>query len=228
MLCLSVLNPVASYAAKWKDVPQELLALQRNPYDPGSGALIIFDEGNMTLVERKLEVYRRVKVFTDEGKKYASVKVWFQNSESVHDIKARVIFSDGRTLDMPSTDVLTEHLSEGSGVIKFTIPGVTTGSILEFKYIKEIRYVEPWYFDSADYTLSSTITVKVPELYWYTADYVNLDNPPEMSQVKWFDLTGKGTTYTWSMKNRRAVREEPYSHSWENLRAGIRLGYLKT
>ena len=228
MLCLATVFSAVSYAAKWKDVPQELLALQKNPYDPGSGALIVFDEGNMTLVYGsdsfwyEMERYRRVKVFTDEGKKYGSVRIWYQDRESVHAIKARVLLPDGRKLDMPSTDVLTEQLSETWTSIKFTIPGVTKGSILEYQYTKKSEWVgtlPAWHFDSGDYTLSSTFTATVPKEFQYTGNYVNMGNPPEMNQVKWVD--GRGTSYTWSMKNRPAVKAEPYSLSWEKLRAGI-------
>ena len=80
IVCCAVLLPTASQAAKWEAIPPELLALKDNPYDPGAGALVVFNNGELRLFYQsdmwiELEVYRRIKIFNDEGKRYATVEI---------------------------------------------------------------------------------------------------------------------------------------------------------
>jgi hypothetical protein len=226
--CLLLLIPSAGRAAKWKDIPPQLLALQSNPYEPGGSALIIFRDGDLRLFYASrsawydLEVYARIKIFTDEGKKYASVRIPYYQGQSIKNVKARVILPNGQQTDMPATQVITEQLSPGSGVVKFTIPGVAKGAIIEYQYLRtseNIVLLHTWVFESSDYTLSSTFMATVPKEFQYSGNYVNLTQEPEFSQTKWID--GRGTTYAWTLKNRPGVKEELFSRPAENLYAGI-------
>lgn len=228
LFSLWVVSPSFAYAVKWKEVKRELLGLNQNPFDPGSGALIVFNEGTLRVfytgdVWWELVIYKRIKIFNETGRDYATVTIPYHRQEKISDIRARVILGNGETVDMKANTVADLPGPDRYGKIKkFTIPGVEDGSIIEYQYkttSENIFYLYPWFFQGYDYTLSSTLTLTVPEEFQYKGSFVNLDQQPETSQERWID--GRGTTYTWTVRNLPGVPEEPFSRPVHNRRGGM-------
>ncbi|MBV9073105.1 MAG: DUF3857 and transglutaminase domain-containing protein, partial [Acidobacteria bacterium] len=92
--------------------------------------------------------YYRIKILTDEGKKYADVKVAYDNAYShVTDIKGRTIHSDGTVIlfegkALDGTMFKTKRLKILAKT--FTLPDVQVGSIIEYKYT--VRTDPGWAF----------------------------------------------------------------------------------
>lgn len=228
--------PRESAAIKWADVSPELLALNDNPYEPGAGALIVFNDANIQLfygdyVWIEMEVYRRIKVFTDDGKRYASVALNYASDEKISNVKARVTLPNGDTIELRENQIIDEARVSGAGRYasmvygrqkKFTIPGVVPGSIVEYQYlIKSERtgHLRSWYFQGSDYTLSSTLKATVPKEIQYSGAFINVREEPKSSVEKWVD--GRGTTYTWRLDNLPGVKEEIFGPRLEAMRAGM-------
>ena len=118
-ICIAM--PSFAYAVKWKKVEQELLNLNQNPYDPGSGALIVFNDGSLRVfytgdVWWELTVYNRIKVFNETGREYATVSISYLSSEvKISDIRARVIHRNGQTDNMKSNAVVDLPDRAGTG-----------------------------------------------------------------------------------------------------------------
>lgn len=81
--------------------------------------------------------YARIKVLTEKGKELATVEVPYGGGFKVSEIEARTIHPDGTVIPLQGKpeDLLTAK----SGDVKFgrkvfTLPDVTVGSILEYKY----------------------------------------------------------------------------------------------
>lgn len=225
--------PTNTHAVKWKEVQQELLGLSQNPFDPGSGAMIVFNDGSLRVfytgsVWWELVIYKRIKIFNETGRKYATVTIPYLSQEKISDIRARVILGNGETVDMKAHTVADLPGPDRYGKIKkFTIPGVDDGSIIEYQYkttSENIFYLYPWFFQGYDFTLSSTLTLTVPREFQYKGSFVNLSQQPETSQERWID--GRGTTYTWIVRNLPGVREEPLSRPAQNRRGGMNFTWV--
>lgn len=233
LFSLWVSLPSFAYAVKWKEVTRELLGLNENPFDPGSGAMIVFNDGSLRVfytgsVWWELVIYKRIKIFNETGRKYATVTIPYYRQEKISDIRARVILGNGETVDMKAHTVADLPGPGRYGKIKkFTIPGVEDGSIIEYQYkttSENIFYLYPWFFQGHDFTLSSTLTLTVPKEFQYKGSFVNLDLQPESSQERWID--GRGTTYTWTVRNLPGVREEPLSRPAQNRRGGMNFTWV--
>src|SRR5262249_50871950 len=83
----------------------------------------------------------RIKVLTDEGKKYANVELPYQKGESnVRDLNARTIEPDGSIVpfDGKTFDKLVVRVRRENVMAKtFTLPDVRVGSIIEYRYMRE-------------------------------------------------------------------------------------------
>ena len=226
--------PTFANAVSWKKVEQELLNLNQNPFDPGSGALIVFNDGSLQVfytgdVWWELTVYSRIKIFNETGRDYATVTISYLSSEvKISDIRARVIQRNGQTDDMKSNSVADlPGPSRYRKIKKFTIPGVADGSVIEYQYkltSENIFFLHPWFFQGYDYTLSSTLTVTVPKEFQYKGSFVNLRKQPETSQERWVD--GRGTTYTWKVSNLPGIVDEPLSQPIRNRRGGMHFSWV--
>ena len=88
-------------------------------------------------------VYARIKILTEEGRKYADVEVPFdKGKESVHGIQARTIHPDGSIVKFDGT-VYEKPIVQARGVKwlakTFTMPDVQVGSIIEYRYRHEFQ-----------------------------------------------------------------------------------------
>lgn len=236
LMLLAACLPSPVRAAKWAEIPRELLLLQSNPYDPGAGALIVFNNGGLQLFYKnniwwELKVYRRMKIFNDSGKRYATVTLSYGEGESIADIEARTILPNGtivqldkmQIFDTPRISGLGRYAALAYGKAKrFTIPGVENGAIIEYRYTKtseDIFFLDPWFFQSEDHTLRSTFMATVPREFQYVGGFVNMRVEPQSSLERWVD--GRGNTYTWTVENLPGIKTEPFMPSPEHLRGGM-------
>src|SRR5579859_4199962 len=83
----------------WQPISPDELKMTSEPAAPGAAAIILYRELKSDDNEHFEYTYYRIKILTDEGKKYADVKVAYDNSYShVTDIKGRTIHSDGTVI----------------------------------------------------------------------------------------------------------------------------------
>lgn len=122
--------------------PEEL-AMQSAPNSPGAPAVIldwvrIDDDTSSYSAE-----YKRIKIFTDEGKKYADIEIPYSPGYPyygrVAGIDARTIRPDGKIVPFAGK-VYDKVLFKGGGVRlqakTFTLPDVQPGSIIEYRFTR--------------------------------------------------------------------------------------------
>ena len=123
------------------------LKMTAEPKAPGAPAIILFrqvdrDDRGLTAHE---DVYMRIKIFTEEGRKYADIEIPFwKNSGSIVNLHARTIEADGRIVNF-SGKAFDKQIVKARGVKymakTFTMPDVQPGSILEYYYTKDRKSV---------------------------------------------------------------------------------------
>ena len=163
MILFLVISPLAP-AADWLPISPEDLALKDNPAEKGSKAMILYrsierDDAMGSQIE-----YVRVKIFTEEGKSYGDVvlppfdRAQF-NVESVH---GRTIHPDGTIVPF-NGQVFEKVVAQGRGfkyrAKAFTMPDVTPGSILDYRYVLRWEASDPatrmyYYFPRSEWQVS--------------------------------------------------------------------------
>jgi hypothetical protein len=122
------------------------------PQAPGAHAIILYrqvdrDDNIRTPHE---DNYVRVKILTEEGRKYANVEIQYRKGrESVVAVHARTIRPDGSIVEF-SGQSFDKELVKGRGLRylakTFTLPDVQVGGILEYSYT--IDFQENFLFES--------------------------------------------------------------------------------
>jgi len=131
--------PVLGLAQKedWLPVTPQDLQMKEVPGNPGASAIQLYFADYIDDDEQTEFFYHRIKILNDKGKQYADVEIEIPPEGSVGGIKARTIHPDGSIVDFTGKP-FQKTLIKGRG-IKFladtlTMPDVTPGSIVEYKY----------------------------------------------------------------------------------------------
>lgn len=143
-------TPTAS-GDEWRPISQEELKMTSVPEAPGAPAVILYREVNRDDGRNPHEDnYVRIKILTEEGRKYANVEIPFlKESGNVHGVKARSIRPDGSVVPFDGK-VVEQTIVKAKGLKylakTFTLPDVRTGSIIEYHYTLDFN--EGYVYDS--------------------------------------------------------------------------------
>jgi hypothetical protein len=137
LLCLAK-RPVV--ADDWLPIDPADLKMTSEPKAPGAPAIFLYrqvdrnDSGNATTEFN----YARIKILTEEGRKYGDVEIPFnKESEDISNIRARTIHPDGSIVGFDGK-VYEKTIVKAKGlkylVKTFSMPDVTVGSIVEYRF----------------------------------------------------------------------------------------------
>ncbi|MFI4880083.1 MAG: DUF3857 domain-containing protein [Steroidobacterales bacterium] len=137
-------------AADWLPVTADDLHLTSVAQAPGAAAVILYRQVDRDDARSFQDEYVRVKILSDEGRKYADVEIPFRHfSESVRGLEARTIRADGRVVPFTGTVYEKRLVTSRTGTTLakvFQIPDVQAGSIIEYRY--RHVYSARWVFNS--------------------------------------------------------------------------------
>ena len=144
--------PLASALDDWQPITPEELKMT-SAQAGNADAIILYHESTSDDNRKSGTEYKRIKILTEQGKRYANVEIPFggrQGHFGIHiiDVKARTISPDG-TITPFSGEVFDKTIVKGHGVKfqekSFTLPAVEVGSIIEWRYsqIWSDNYVLP-------------------------------------------------------------------------------------
>lgn len=199
--------PQLANAVDWPPVTPEDLALKDNPADPGAKAMILYRSIERDDQMGSQQEYVRIKIFTDEGKQYADVTIPpFDRSEfKFSGVQGRTIHPDGSIVPFGG-QVFEKVVERGQGVHylarTFTMPDVTPGSIIEYRYTRYWEAFNPsthmyYYFPRTDWNLQGPLFQKSahfefrparPDLFsWrlqgvHLPEYAKLDSTQDMTR----------------------------------------------
>jgi len=141
----------SAHADDWLPISQDELKMNNEPKAPGAPAIYLYRQVDRDDQENTEHTYARIKILTDEGRKYSNVEIPFlKGSGDIKGIQARTIRPDGGIANFDGK-VYEKMIVEAKGVKflakTFTLADVQPGSIIEYRYT---RYMEQGYvFDSS-------------------------------------------------------------------------------
>ena len=157
----------------WPPVPPEELALKDNAFDPGSPAVILEYEVQTDNTKSTETVYKRIKVFREEGKKYGDIEIrYVEKFTKVEEIRARVTSSSGKSEDFNGAIYDKEVIKVKKFLYNaktFTLPNIEVGSVIEYYYRLH------WHSDIPD-------VIKNPGRYLITETFAYLAAEWEIQQ----------------------------------------------
>ncbi|HEY4009929.1 MAG TPA: DUF3857 and transglutaminase domain-containing protein [Acidobacteriaceae bacterium] len=152
------------------------------PGYPGAAAVVLFREQITNDDSHATYFHERVKILTEDGKKYANVELpytkssgewgWIGNDRDISEISGRTIHPDGTIVPFsgkPYVKTLeTETLDHGTAkrqAAVFTLPDVTVGSIIEYRYASRIN---EYFYNVPDWIIQGNLYVKSAHYEWST------------------------------------------------------------
>jgi Domain of Unknown Function with PDB structure (DUF3857) len=118
----------------WKPITPEDLKFT----EAGAPAVILYANEETDDTHSSRHSYVRIKVLSEEGKKYATVEIPYdRNQMKITEVRGRTVRSDGSVLPFDGK-VYEKTIVKGHGIKilekAFTLPDVQVGSIIEYKY----------------------------------------------------------------------------------------------
>ena len=172
----------------WQPISQEELKMTSLPEAPGAPAVILYRQVDRDDGRSAHEFnYVRIKILTEEGRKYANVEIpFFKETGTVLGIKARSIRADGSIAQFDGK-VYEQTIVKAKGfkylAKTFTLPDVQIGSIIEYHYMTD--YNEAYVYDS-NWVLSN-------ELFTRHAKFSLKPNPDFALRWNWPEGLPAGT-----------------------------------
>jgi transglutaminase-like putative cysteine protease len=213
--CLATQGTVARAFDTFKAPTPEELAMKELPGYPGAAAVVLNREEIYNDDLHVIDHYNRIKVLTEEGKKYANVQLNYTvytpdvsfdvgDDKKVGVIQGRTIHPDGTIIPFtgkPFRKVLekgntgsnateTEFTSKYMETV-FTLPDVEVGSILEYRY-KTLTNLD--LYESPQWFIQGELYIKAAHYEWSPTLAGNLvDNKGrELSNMSWYPILPAG------------------------------------
>lgn len=157
------------FSQEYGKVTKDELNLNNYPSDKTAPAAVLYDIGRSFFVRNTddfdviFERTTKVKIFTEAGLKFAEIEIPFYHSdsksESVEVIEAITYNLVNNNITKTRLDIknkFTEKISDRWSILKFAIPDVKPGSVIEYKY----KVISPYKFNLRDWEFQNEIPVK--------------------------------------------------------------------
>lgn len=216
----------------WLPITPNDLAMKQSPGSPGADAVQLYYADFINDQEQSEFFYQRIKVLNEKGNRFADVEIVIPPDGSLGDLKARTIHPDGKIIDFTGKPFQkTVVKSRGVKVLAktFTMPDVTVGSIVEYKYkigMPGIVLDNSWTIQHDLYTIKESFRMKP-----YSGLLEGFDNgfqvaalfshmPSNIKPVQ------KGGGYELDVDNMPAFESEGYMPPEEDFKPQVRFFYV--
>ena len=137
VLLTVLIVPASAQKEDWQPIAQHELKIKQVPGDPGADAIQLYNADFINDEEQTEFFYHRIKVLNEKGKRHADVELTVPPGGSISSLKARTIQPDGKITEFTGKPFQkTVIKARGVKILAkaFTMPDVTVGSIIEYKY----------------------------------------------------------------------------------------------
>lgn len=199
---------------KWGKVSADEWNIKVCDFDTSASAIVLCDYGQINFEYESpitLTIHKRIKILKQNGLDQAYITIPFNGKnelETVVKIKAQTInnsdLKEAGTHIVNNEDFIKGKTDEYTGEMRFTMPAVEVGSILEYQYIQRIRtefLMEDWVFQSFLPSLHSEIRVKISE---------DLDVQIVYRGDRLLKKYGDDVLNRWYLTNLPAIKKESY------------------
>ncbi len=224
---------------KMKNVTKEDLINNEYPKDPLAEAYVIFDTGNTRFVEKYdgLVIHHirtsKIKILNNEGIKHAEISIPLYSKASKSGDKEILIKTEAYSYNLEDgelklttfddEDVFEEVINEHWRNMKFVIPNVKEGTIIEYRYTMQTPFffnLPDWAFQQKIPVAYSEYSVSVVPFYEYQFilkgaekfAYRNTKKEPGLSR-RVYGIEFNDMTTVVAMKDLPAFRDESYISS---------------
>lgn len=213
------------------EIPNEDLVMAVYKEDPSADAVFLdeYCQVALTSYDRIMVVtehHIRVKIINTEGLDYANIEIPYGIDDKVIGIKAATYNLDNRETVVHPVDkkgFYFENTSRYRQTLRFTMPNVRVGSVIEYKYTMQ----SPSYFSLYNMEFQKEIPVRVsglkveiPGYFEYKfiprGSYSNVKYTKREQPVAFGGTTVEGFVGQWYAYNMPAARDEPFSTGSED------------
>jgi uncharacterized protein DUF3857 len=218
----------------WLPITEQEKSLQAVPGSPGAEAIQLYYADYIDDNEQNEFFYKRIKILNEKGNKYADVEIEIPPEGSVTGLKARTIHPDGSIVEFAGKP-FQKTIAKTRGVKfiakTFTMPEVTPGSIIEYKYKIEwpgLFFENFWIIQHDLYTLKEDFRMKpyqgllddFPYGYQISASYARM--PRDLKPQK------KGDSYEMQAHDIPGFAAEGYMPPESDFKPQVRFYYLSS
>lgn len=232
---------------KFGDVTMDELKEEKYGMFPEASAAILYEHRETYIqvttntVELITEMYKKIKIYNKDGFENATqvINLFKANNEgeNVRKIKAVTYNLEGDKIaeyKLEKNQIFTDEISESHRQVKFTMPSVKEGSVVEIYY--EVGSPFIWYLDDVVFQHDIPIKkffaeVRTPEDYHFNRTMKGFLNINSVKTSKLDHRLGMTVeVYQYSQTNLPPLKEEPYVDNINNYRGAImyELAYVQT
>jgi Transglutaminase-like superfamily len=202
---------------KFGQVSIEELNMKKYDKDSTASAVVLFDYGELNLGEFKFYRYTKIKIFTKDGYEFANSYLPIFGGEDLSTLKAATYnMENGKIVatSLYADGKFKEEFVEGIDIIKWAMPNVKEGSIIEYKYEISGSGIRGWEFQRKIPSVHSEYSIKGGTL----GAIIKLN----ISMQGYYTPMKIGDDH-WVMKDVPAFIDEPFINSYQNYIAKINL-----
>ncbi|MCF8228555.1 MAG: DUF3857 domain-containing protein [Bacteroidales bacterium] len=230
LVCLEARLFSQTVSTKWKDVEKIDFELSVEEEYPDAPAVVLFDIGDAVfkVIENEIKlVYNRqvrIRILSKEGYEWADVEIpyyAYQQYEKVNTVNGFTYNIDEKGKiskdKLKNRDIYDENTSEHWNQIKFSMPSVKAGSVIEYEYSiisSDFIAFRDWTFQRSIPVLYSKFTTRIPEYFRYATFYQGMEEMDKKSEESFRDV------FTFQKQKHVMNRAEEIAHRNYNVRRG--------
>ena len=218
----------------------EQIALKKCSFDPEAEAIILLDKafishdddnGHM-ITERRV----RIKILSEKGLERADIVIPFYHKDDFEFISKVQAFTynfnesgSPSVIPVDKKSIFTEKRNNYYSMVKFSMPAVKPGSIIEYHYVSTMKHyggLDEWRFQSDIPTLTSSYLLEIPP----RAEFAYTIQKKNELDIYVKPLPNDGRIY-FEMNNLPGLRTEPYMDATRDYIQKVNFqlaGYLST
>ncbi|WP_295671725.1 DUF3857 domain-containing protein, partial [uncultured Mucilaginibacter sp.] len=206
-------------------------------FERDANAEMLFEKGDLyftgDLTSITEEIHKRIKIFNDNGKDEANIKIPYYSAdrlEFITGIQAETInLVDGK-MEITKLDkklIYTKVLDKETSEISFTMPNVKPGSIIEYKYNWNTTFFvdfPDWYFQGKIPVRYNELSTSIPDVFYFRRiphlhePYVKIKSSTDARS-----LMDDGQSYQYVLNNEtkavanvHSLSDEPFMSSFKD------------
>lgn len=177
------------------------------------------------------EVKTRIKILKPEGKEYADVEVPYIDNQHDHSATETITglkawaynMEDGKMVKtkMESSNISHERVNKNNMLLKFSVPQVKEGTVIEYQYKKESGYyfyLDTWVAQAEIPVAYTCYDLLIPEYFKFNIDQTGMvltENKVEQENIRLMGtkgeaLTCSATRYIFEGRDLPALKSDSY------------------
>ncbi len=198
---------------KYGKISKDEFALKECSYEKDASAVVLSKTCTVELSYAAIRYFYhvRIKILKKEGFNQANIKLSYYRKdqlENISGVKGQTTnlneFGKSEITEVSNKSIYDVDVDENYGEVRFTMPDVKVGSIIEYKYTTNSHfysYLDTWYFQDEIPTFYSALKVNMPDSFRY-----NLVMFGDQIQAKY----PESKTNEWVLTNLPSIKEEAH------------------